>query len=743
MIIDNSFRENFYNYDNDINFVIEWNELLKKWKSFNDLEEYPQLFGVFKRKQTILYFGSISKNGFLALNDEIQSFLGYYVNPEPSQLDENDYHECLLSNIFYNSISFKIIVNETTVGLKEKIDLYFKLLAERPKTKTKLVLPFGQIRNLFDQAILSGDEVNAEKYKLEMIENNNDTRLTPRNDLFLNIRMKAGLQLWDKFNLNDLRKLKDYKDQIPLIIIKDISKYFYFKGIVEYIDSCDFEACKKHLNDHLCFNEFLTLFSTRFSSDDKILLHVTIFSELAKEKVNWEYVSYLYGQFRSGDLTNLIKKVYENISSSNIEETSNFFEEASDAFFNDENYDLAFHLFLKCELDAKLLSNLIKCLKLKFVGNIEDWSTEVGYDSKQVEQIINVFKNLNDSEKEKFKENQHHYNLYQKIVGSLNNFPKECNSWSQWINLFKDNQEIESLIILLKENGGSWDLNDFKIQPTLLVSLSNILYNMENFAEVQNILYEIFVKDTEKVDQIFINFLNSLFELILFKPVISDYDLEFCNDIQLIILKSERTESQYSQLVESCLEIDEKFIGLNNFDLILDITEKFMNYPYLNQNKLFQFFNKVISLGLKYNKLLKDSQRELLKTLLDENFPDQTNNFNIETQLQEEENINDLSFLENKTLAIYTLVDGVGSRVTNFIKSRISSCNITINSNHECTHQLKALAANSDFFVFAWKASKHQAFFCITNERKQDELIRPLGKGSSSIIRSLIEYNNT
>ena len=115
-------------------------------------------------------------------------------------------------------------------------------------------------------------------------------------------------------------------------------------------------------------------------------------------------------------------------------------------------------------------------------------------------------------------------------------------------------------------------------------------------------------------------------------------------------MKSERTESQYTQLVESCLEIDEKFIGLNNFDLILDITEKFMNYPYLNQNKLYQFFDKVIRLGLKYNQLLKDSQRELLKSLLDDNFPDKTNNFNIETHVQEEENNNDLSFLENKTL---------------------------------------------------------------------------------------------
>ena len=67
MVIDSSFRENFYNYDNDINLVIEWNELLKKWISFNELEEYPQLFGVLKREQIILYFGQAYL--FLILNN--------------------------------------------------------------------------------------------------------------------------------------------------------------------------------------------------------------------------------------------------------------------------------------------------------------------------------------------------------------------------------------------------------------------------------------------------------------------------------------------------------------------------------------------------------------------------------------------------------------------------------------------------------------------------------------------------
>ena len=150
MVIDNNFLENFYGHDNDINLVQEWIEQVTKWRSFNDLNDYPQLFGVVKENQTFLYFGSKSKKGFFALSDEVISFLGYYVNTQPIKLDENDFHESLLSNIFYNSFSFKILVNESSVGLKEKIELYFKLLTERPEVKPKIKVPFGQIRNLFE-----------------------------------------------------------------------------------------------------------------------------------------------------------------------------------------------------------------------------------------------------------------------------------------------------------------------------------------------------------------------------------------------------------------------------------------------------------------------------------------------------------------------------------------------------------------------------------------------------------------
>ena len=68
---------------------------------------------------------------------------------------------------------------------------------------------------------------------------------------------------------------------------------------------------------------------------------------------------------------------------------------------------------------------------------------------------------------------------------------------------------------------------------------------------------------------------------------------------------------------------------------------------------------------------------------------------------------------------------------------------VDINSDEVCTDRLAALAKNSDVFIFAWRSSKHQAYYCIKNNRPATlPLLQPLGKGSASILRAALEYLN-
>ena len=62
---------------------------------------------------------------------------------------------------------------------------------------------------------------------------------------------------------------------------------------------------------------------------------------------------------------------------------------------------------------------------------------------------------------------------------------------------------------------------------------------------------------------------------------------------------------------------------------------------------------------------------------------------------------------------------------------------VGLNNDHGGTERLKALAQNSDIFVFAAKSSTHAAFYFIKNNRDA-EILQPTGKGSSSIISAII-----
>ena len=63
---------------------------------------------------------------------------------------------------------------------------------------------------------------------------------------------------------------------------------------------------------------------------------------------------------------------------------------------------------------------------------------------------------------------------------------------------------------------------------------------------------------------------------------------------------------------------------------------------------------------------------------------------------------------------------------------------VELNADHECTSRLIALARNADLFVFAWKSSKHQAYYCVKDHRDPKRaLLHPVGKGSSSILQAI------
>lgn len=92
--------------------------------------------------------------------------------------------------------------------------------------------------------------------------------------------------------------------------------------------------------------------------------------------------------------------------------------------------------------------------------------------------------------------------------------------------------------------------------------------------------------------------------------------------------------------------------------------------------------------------------------------------------------------LSNKTLAIYSLMEGAARRGKEALLQLYPGLRVELNHDHVATSALVNLAEKADYFIFASGSSKHQAFYTVTDYRK--EIIYPSGKGASSIIAAFV-----
>jgi hypothetical protein len=113
----------------------------------------------------------------------------------------------------------------------------------------------------------------------------------------------------------------------------------------------------------------------------------------------------------------------------------------------------------------------------------------------------------------------------------------------------------------------------------------------------------------------------------------------------------------------------------------------------------------------------------------------------VEAGLQaEREPEEELAHLSGKTIGIYTLAQAAGARAKAALERMFPGCKVELNSDLVCTAKLTSLAKAADLFVFAWKSSSHQAFFCVKGALAPREPIWPGGKGTASILRAVTNY---
>lgn len=95
------------------------------------------------------------------------------------------------------------------------------------------------------------------------------------------------------------------------------------------------------------------------------------------------------------------------------------------------------------------------------------------------------------------------------------------------------------------------------------------------------------------------------------------------------------------------------------------------------------------------------------------------------------------------TVAIYTLTEPAGIRVRDILKQRSPQCMVKVNCDKVGSPHLKELARNADVFVIVTSSAKHAATSFIEKHRRNRPILKPLGKGTSSILQELVNYTSS
>jgi len=746
--INDEWLDTFYSSKNIISNNSEWKRFRYLWSKFYNKPGFPLCFIFSCQKETIsLYFGAQTVKGANSLRQELISFVGTsFPNYTglPYELDISLNHENLLSEIFVEPcFKIKFLNTENTENIKTKLFTYGQILDRKPDLTRRVKLPFGQIRDLFDKAIISGDHLSAYRYKDELISSG---RLTPPHELFLDIRLISGLGFWDRLSNHDLRKLIDFRNMLPVTIIRDITDYFYSVGVSQYEQTEEIEGCLKQLS-HFKFIEFTGFFTKKKFIKNKKSLIVFLLAEIVQENIDVDYSLSIYNEIINFEITPLVKKIKQKYLDVIENETLDILEDGN-KYFLDEEYDKALFSYFKVSPSSKALDLITRCLYLKFqMVSVNEWKNQDGYDESEIKKVFDYYDNLSNEEQNNYTANQRNKNFLEILTNVDYNIdtPNIQNHWIKWILRLEENLDIKVDVEYLKNYISDWSIEYFINNPKelekyfqKLISLDEDLFNLTYLK-----FYEKFFVENELNDRNFLNFIIDFFERLVQLDNFNINDLQICFSLQENILKLGVSSVQYVKLIGALrVAITSEKIGLNNFDIMLDISEAFSYFPKTDENAATEFHASILEISQKYSQRIDQNQKLCLRRISEDlgSVPSwlqlNTEEKNAEVEFFE----TSYSHLSNKKLGIYTLNENAGKRIREIINSKVPSCNVDLNSDKQCTQKLKALASNSDIFVFSWKCSKHQAFYCIQNNRSKElPFLQPLGKGSASILRELLE----
>jgi hypothetical protein len=683
--------------------------------------------------QVTWYAMADDERRFAQMIDEINSFIGPSYSDfqgDWAVLDQNNVCEKALSERFgARVVKFSATQPTDVPTIERELALYFSVLARRPDTPDRTQRPFGKIRSDFDRALLAG---NADSAQVFLEELQGTGRINGEQRKCLDIRLLAGLGRQETLAKSPALIGGVSDIQLPAQTLVDIVVALYETFIVPIEASSELPTLLETFRRHI-FQPFGGLFRERKGIRHPQVLRAFLLSELVAKAPNSVRCQSLLAAYPEGaEGYDLAVQWCQGISASapqpEADPKAEWLAQAKQAIA-DEDYETASTRCFELLPLPWAYSALLRCAVELDDASLTQQVLEVCLAAPEA-----VLAGMKDKDRQRL----------EKLRAPVKTAPPAASfGWVAWAESVLADPSNAPSIAELHEMAAKWSVDEYALNSarceTLAKHLGNATGDAEKaFREAFAVLVDFF-EGTDNPRRAFQPVYSTLIKILGWSGSLSPDELEIGAQLMRALLTTGLSKVAYIDVVTDLEEILAANASPAHFDWGLNLAELLLLYPDPDEGatKLRLFMTVVGKLRAAPHRITQ-AQRILLEILgRDYHCPGLLENFPVASAetAATHPGTNGYSGL----IGIYTLTEGAGQRAKEILLRIYPQAKVELNSDAVATSQLIALAKAADVFVFAWKSSKHQAYYCVKDARQGKEILLPLGKGSASILTSIIE----
>lgn len=617
-----------------------------------------------------------------------------------------------------------------------RLSEFAALLERRPSVTRAQIRPVGAIRGDFERALLAGDEMQAEAMIAELKQTG---RLNEENLKYLEVRLSAGLGLWPQI-ARDHWLIKTLADlALPPQILADLIEALYRTYVDEAEASGDAPALREAFALHIA-TPFPKLFASRRGIRAPRVVKAFALFEQLQASPDPAIVASLLALLPAG--TDIA--LFEPAPLAEPKTASPTTLDEADEAFDDGQIDRAFEFYLRLPPSRKTISRLVSCVgtigtdeaRDRLLGLVEGWDPAI-VDSLAPAVAAKI---------DKLKRSQ------TEDAGPAQDEPVPApavNPWLRWAEQLAAGQNLAAAERDAQAAPINWDASEVRDSGPLAQRFADIVGGLDGEASLVARaavpqIFASFFPDDATVSPAAKPIASLLFLLIAMDDALSRADLDLLAQLTTLLIEQGLSPFEYVSLMGDLEDVQKRIGSYAYLPWSLDVSEALAILPSPSdqaRDARLRLFVQVLGQATGFAHRLIPADLVPIETLAKDYGvgPEAVSALKREAQADGTPPAV-LPSLEGKTIGIYTLAEAAGSRAKAALEALFPGCKVVVNSDLVATAQLTSLAKAADLFVFAWKSSSHQAFYCVKDALAGREPIWAPGKGTASILRAVLDH---